>query len=349
MRIGVVGAGKVGKLRAESVKSISELELVGVLEQAPELADAAVTGTGALATSDMDAFLGKNPEIVIISTPPHTHRELAEKAFSAGAHVLCEKPLAHSVEDGRAMVDAANKADRRLATGFNFRYYPFVKVVREAVDRGQIGKITHVRAFGGHNGLHNFSAEWQYKMPHSGGGAMMDIGIHITDLARYFLNDIVQVSGVMSETVWNVDGSEDNAMAVFRNPEGVPASYHATWYEWKGYRTWIEVYGDKGMARGAYAPMQSLIITRDETGRTRKKRRFFPEVRVREKLKSWQATALLSFEEELRDFVAKIRHGYDAPLADGHDGLRALEVSEAVRESTRSGQTVHLEPLGRMA
>ena len=348
MRIGLIGAGKVGRLRAETVKRAAAHDLVAVLDVSANAAQAVTAGTQAVATTDMAAFLDCKPEIIFISTPPHTHRSHAEAAFAAGAHVFCEKPLAHTVEDGRAIVEAAKKANRRLATGFNLRYYPFVKVVRDAVDRGLIGKITHVRAFGGHNGLHNFSADWQYKQPHSGGGAMMDVGIHITDLVRYFLTDITRVSGVMSETVWNVPGSEDNAIAVFSNSEGIAASYQATWYEWQGYRTWIEVYGDKGMARGAYAPMQTLVISRDETGRTTRKKRYFPEIMVREKLKTWQSTALLSFEEELRDFVRQIGNEGEFPLADGHDGLRSLEVAQAVRDSTATGKTIHLEPLGRM-
>lgn len=348
MKIGVIGAGKVGKLRAASVKSAADHDLVAVLDISEDAARRVTEGTDALVTTDRDAFLATTPDIVFVSTPPHTHREHTEAAFAAGAHVFCEKPMAHTVEDGRAMVEAANAAGRRLAVGFNLRYYPFVKVVREAVDRGLIGNITHVRTFGGHNGLHNFSADWQYKMPESGGGAMMDIGIHITDLARYFLGDITQVSGSMSESVWHVDGSEDNAMALFRNADGIPASYQALWYEWKGYRSWVEVYGDRGMARGAYAPMQTLVITRDENGKTSKSRRFFPEIMLREKLKTWESTALLSFEEELRDFVRQIEQGYEVPLADGHDGLRSLEVAQAVRESSRTGQTVHLDPLGRM-
>lgn len=335
-------------MRADTVKKATEHDLVAVLDVSLENANAIASGTGATPTGDLDTFLKQDPEIVFVSTPPHTHREYAEAAFAAGTHVFCEKPLAHTVEDGRAIVEASQKAGRRLATGFNLRYYPFVKVVREAVDRGLIGKITHVRAFGGHNGLHNFSADWQYKQPHSGGGTMMDIGIHITDLARYFLNDITQVSGAMSEAVWNVSGFEDNAIAVFRNDDGVAASYQSTWYEWKGYRSCIEVYGDRGMAQGTYAPMQTLVITRDQNGRTRKHRKFFPEIIIREKLKSWQSTAVLSFEEELRDFVRTINNDGVFPVADGHDGLRSLEVAQAVRESSETGKTVRLQPLGRM-
>jgi len=349
MRVGIIGAGKIGKLRVHAVKEDPGTELVAVFDISKELADSAVDGTSAQAFTDMDSFMGVDMDAVIVSTPPHLHEEACVAAFQKGCHVLCEKPMSNTAKGGQAIVDAAKAADKILAVGFNLRYYPFVSFVRDAVDAGKIGKIDHVRIFGGHNGLHNFSAEWQYKQPHSGGGAMMDIGIHMTDLARYFLGEVTQVYGVMSENVWNVKGSEDNAMAVFKSPEGIAASYHATWTEWKGYKSYVEVYGDRGMARGAYAPMQNLLISKETSdGPAKKTRKFYPEIMVREKLKTWESTCLMSFQDELRDFQKMVSGDYKVPLADGHAGLRSLELSEAVRESTRTGEVVNLKNIGDM-
>ena len=175
---------------------------------------------------------------------------------------------------------------------------------------------------------------------------MMDVGIHTSDLARYILGEVASVYGFMSESVWHVTGSEDNAVAIFLSPSGVPATYHATWSEWKGYQTYVEVYGTHGMVRGSYAPMQNLLITQDKPGAPRKKiRRFYPEIMIREKLKSWKTTALLSFKEELRDFIARISGTRGLPLANGNDGVRALELAAAVRQSTQSKEVVHLPPL----
>jgi predicted dehydrogenase len=347
MRIGVVGAGKIGSMRVQTVKENSETELAAVLDINPALAEQAVAGTSAPALTELNAFLESQMDAVVVSTPPHLHEDACIGAFEQGRHVLCEKPLSNSVAACRRIVDAAIAANKILAVGFNLRYYPFVKFVRRAVDSGAIGKVDHIRVFGGHDGLHNFSGDWQYKMPESGGGAMMDIGIHMSDLARYFLGEITEVSGVMSEKVFALQGSEDNAMAVFRSPEGVPASYHATWTEWKGYRTFVEVYGDKGMARGAYAPMQNLLIV-NENGRQKKVHRFYPKIMIREKLKSWKSTALISFMEELRDFLEMTAGKVDVPLADGYDGLRSVELAAAVRESTLESRVVKLPALGRM-
>lgn len=348
MRFGVVGAGKIGSLRIRTVIDHPSLELGAVLDISEQAAARAVKGTAARPCTNLSDFLDSDLDAVIVSTPLHLHEDACIGAFEKGAHVLCEKPLANSVESARTIVSAAVKADRILAVGFNLRFYPMIKFARHAVDSGAIGNVTHVRVFGGHNGIHNFVDDWEYKRPESGGGAMMDIGIHMTDLARYFLGEITSVYGHMSESVWHVDGSEDNAIAIFKNPQGIAASYHTTWSEWKGYKSHVEIYGDNGMVRAAYAPMQNLLISNTTKGKMRKVRKFYPEVILREKFRSWQTTALMSFKEEMADFLRLIDGDHDVAIADGHAGLRSVEIANAVRVSSETGSPVELENIGNM-
>jgi predicted dehydrogenase len=240
------------------------------------------------------------------------------------------------------MVAEAGAKGVTLAVGFNHRYYPSIAFLKDAVDAGQIGTIDHLRVFGAHDGLHNFRADWQYRAPASGGGAMMDVGIHMTDLARYLVGEITEVYGCATEDVLSVSGSEDNAVAVFRSHKGIPITYQASWTEWRGYKFYVDVYGDRGMVRGYYAPMFNLLVTQPEPGGPRKKvRRFYPEIMVREKLRSWESTALKSFEDEWQDFLRMIR-GEPGNNADGMAGLRAVEIAHAVYQSSRSREAVHL-------
>ena len=349
MKIGIIGAGTIGQLRIQSVRENPSTELAAVLDVSAPVADRAVSGTNARACKDLASFLDIDMDAVIVSTPPHLHEEACVASLERGRHVLCEKPLSNTVDAGRRIVDAALKANKVLAVGFNMRYYPCVKFVKDAIVQGRIGRLDHLRVFGGHDGLSNFRADWQYRAPESGGGAMMDVGIHMSDLARYLLGEVTTVYGFMSESIWKVPGSEDNAVAVFLSSEGIPATYHATWDEWKGYQIYIEAYGTQGMVRGSYAPMYNLLITQDRPGGPRKKtHRYYPEIMIREKVKSWKSTALLSFKEELRDFLSTTNGVVDVPLADGYAGLRALEVAAAVRQCTLKKEVVQLPPLGRM-
>ncbi len=349
MRLGVVGAGTIGRLRADSIREGPGTELVAVCDVSPAAAANAVKGSSAVATPDMEAFLRVPMDAVVISSPIQLHESQCVAAFDRGLHVLCEKPLSNTIASCERIIEAAQRANRILAVGFNLRYYPAMQYVRDVVDAGRIGPIDHVRIFGGHDGLANFRADWQYRAPVSGGGAMMDVGIHMSDLARYFLGEITDVYGMMSESVWNVPGSEDNAVAVFRNAAGIAATYEATWTEWKGYQAAIEVYGPLGMVRGSYAPMSNVLITHSKPGapRTTERRRYL-DVMVREKLKSWTSTTRLTFDGELADFLARIAGRPSGALADGYAGLRALQMADAVRRSSATREAVHLAPLGSM-
>jgi len=281
-------------------------------------------------------------DAIVVSTPVHLHEEVALAALAAGKHVLCEKPLSNTVASCRAVVDAARRHGRTLAVGFNHRYYPSMRFVKQAVDEGRIGEVDHLRVFGGHDGLRNFRAEWMYKRPESGGGAMMDVGIHMTDLSRFIVGEVVEVYGVARSKVWNVEGSEDNAIAIFKSARGVPVFYQATWTEWRGYRCYLDVYGSRGMVRGYYAPMFNLLVTQEKPGGPRRRsRRFYPEIIVREKVRGWRSTTLLSFQEELADFLRMIA-GQPVPLADGWAGLRAVEIADAVYQSAATGLAVSL-------
>lgn len=337
MRIGVIGAGVIGELRALSVASNDSTELVFLVDvdqaRGKSIADRLKTA----AAADFREAIGTHrPDAVIVSSPVHLHEEMCQAAFDQGCHVLCEKPLSNSFASSRRIYDAAVTASRTLAVGFNFRFYPCMRFVRDCVRDGRLGELDHVRVFGGHDGLANFRQDWMYRAELSGGGAMMDIGIHLTDLARFLVGEIAEVSAVTTNAVWQVPGSEDNAMAVLTTATGLPVSYHATWNEWTRYRVQVDVYGRLGMARGSYAPMFNELVTHDKPGaRRRRQVKRYPEFVVREKLKGWQSTTAITFREELAAFL-KMIEGQSVDLADGWAGVRAVEVAEAAYASSRS-------------
>ncbi len=349
MRIGVIGAaGKIGQMRVETIVTNPRTELAAVMDLSLEKAKE--NAHGAPAFTALDDFLGTKMDAVVISTPSHVREELCAAAFKAGLHVLTEKPLSNTVEGARRIVAAAKAAGRHIGAGFNMRYYPSFAYVKDVVSSGQIGEIDHIRIYGGHAGLTNFTHDWEYKSAFSGGGAMWDVGIHMSDLGRHLMGEVTRVSGVATNKVWGVEGSEDNAMAVLTAPSGVSAVYQATWNDWTGYMSKVEVFGTKGMVRGAYAPMRNDLIVMDGPGSPQRRttKRYF-DIAVREKLKSWKTTAVLSFADELSDFLALVEGKTDGlRIADGHAGLRAIEIADAVKRSGGTGQPVELEDLGPM-
>ena len=346
MRIAVIGMGVIGRVRAETVAEHPDTELVAVMDLDAAAAEGVAKAFKAKAYTDYKALLDAGGlDAVIISSPIQVHEEQCMDALDAGCHVLCEKPLAPSSAAGRRIFDRAREKGKQLAVGFNHRYYPSIQYLKKCLDDGLIGKLDHVRIYGGHDGLNNFRADWMYKGEVCGGGAMMDAGIHMTDLARFVVGEIDEVYGVATNDIWKVEKSEDNAMALFKSTAGPTVQYQATWTEWKGYHFFVEAYGDLGMVRGYYAPMYNLLVTHDKPGGPRvKKRRFYPEIILREKLKGWQSTSKLTFQQELVDFLARLDGGKGA-LANGWDGVRSVEIAEAVYRSHREGNAIRLSPV----
>ena len=280
-------------------------------------------------------------DAVIISSPVQLHEQMCVEAMEAGCHVIVEKPLSNSLESCERILEAAKKHDRTLTVGFNHRFYPSVKFLKGCLEATKIGRIDHLRVFGGHDGLANFRQDWMYKEV-SGGGATMDVGSHMADLAHYIAGDIQEVYSAIDNRVWNVAGSEDNAMAIFKTSEGVPIYYQATWNEWRGYHIYVDVYGDKGMVRAYYAPMFNLLVTMDEPGAARKKTyKTYPEIILREKLFGWQTTTKRTFDDELKEFLRMVK-GEAGRMADAWAGFRAVEIANAVQTSSRTGQPVTL-------
>ncbi len=345
MRFGLIGAGGIGKIRAEAIAKSPVCELVAVSDLDETRARTAAPGAKYYADAN-DVIAAQKVDAIIISTPPPLHEPLAIAAAKAGKHVLVEKPMAATPEACERMIAAALAAGTLLTVGYNHRYFEALKLVRDVVASGEIGKLSHVRAYTGHAGLAEFKAPWMYDKDVMGGGALMDNGTHVVDLVRYIMGDPTEVVGFATNKVWHL-GVEDEGIALLRTAEGTTASIEASWHEWRGYRFHIEAYGDRGMARAYYAPMMAMVIKLDKPGGNKTvQRHFYPKAIIREKLKGWQSTVIQTFIEELSDFVAAAKgEEHSSRIAVADDGLRAVQIAHATYASEKDRSAVKLAPL----
>ena len=170
----------------------------------------------------------------------------------------------------------------------------------------------------------------------------MDNGIHLLDLTRHVLGEVKSVMGSYSENTWNIPGCENNGFALLRSTEGKPATIQASWTEWRGYHFSVAAYGTKGAAWGYYAPMAGMVVTVDKASAATKKRyELFPRINVMEKARGWQWNVVQTFVSEYADFKRLIE-GQRGTIAEGFDGLRAVEIAQAVRTSYDEERAVQL-------
>jgi predicted dehydrogenase len=330
MRIGLIGCGDIGRLRARALSRARGLRLAVVSDLDQDRARAVAATHGAAVADEWRALARRDDvDAVIVSTPPSLHAEMCIEALEAGKHVLCEKPLGRTPVECREIIRAAERAGRFLATGFNYRFYPSIRKARALLEAGVIGELDHVRAFSGYSAAAH-SHPWLHDPAVMGGGALRDNGIHLIDLTRYFLGEVSEVKGFASDSVWRFAGCEDNGFAIFRSPEGRVATLHASWTEWRGYRFLIEIYGTRGCIRAWCFPMLvQLTQGGPPSGRMARKHYVFPLTQIAERLLSYRWLVTQSFVLEL-DAFARAVTGEPTSLATGRDGLRSVEIAHAV-------------------
>jgi predicted dehydrogenase len=242
MKVGIVGCGLIGRKRA---RALGEGKLVACSDAVFDRAQALAAEHGAQAVADWREMV-KRPEvqIVVVAT---THDWLAPvtlAAVEAGKHVLVEKPAARRAGELEVVVQAASARGVLVRVGFNHRYHPALYKAHQMFVDGAVGPLMYLRARYGHGGRVGYDKEWRARPEVSGGGELIDQGMHLIDLARWFAGEFVQVDGLAGRWFWNMP-VDDNAFLLLRTAEKKVAFMHCSCSEWKNLFS-FEVFGRDG-------------------------------------------------------------------------------------------------------
>ena len=276
------------------------------------------------------ADIVNDPEIdaVYISTTNELHRDQTLAAARAGKHILCEKPLAMSLEDARGMVKAAKDAGVVMATNHHLRNAATHGAMRAAIKAGRIGKPLSARVFHAVY-LPPHLQGWRLDKPESGGGVILDITVHDADTLRFVLDDNpVEAIAFSQAGGMGKAGLEDAVMGVLRFGNGVIAEFHDG-FTTKYAETGLEVHGTDGSLIGRNVMSQraaGTVTLRDANG----------EQELSLDHRNLYETALAAFHAAIA--------GKGQPSATGEDGVWSLATGLAVVEAARTGRTVSIEP-----
>jgi predicted dehydrogenase len=238
--VAIVGCGLIGQKRA---KALAGARLIACADVVRERAEAlARTVSGAAAGDDWRAMVARpDVDLVVVATTNESLTEIARGAVLAGKHVLVEKPAARSVGELDALIGAATEKRRLVRVGFNHRYHPALQKARELIDSGVAGELMFVRGRYGHGGRIGYEGEWRANPDLSGGGELIDQGVHLIDLSRWFLGEFATVSGFAHTYFWQMP-VDDNAFMLLRTARDQAASLHVSCTEWKNLFS-LEIYG----------------------------------------------------------------------------------------------------------
>lgn len=246
LRVGIVGAGKIGYKRAEIILALGVDKVVGVYDINKANMKLVQDLTGAKAYNSWPALV-KDPNIdcVIVATYHKILPKITITALKAGKHVLAEKPLGNNVREAKMILEAANKNYKVLKVGFNHRFHPAVAKAYELVKKNAIGKILYIRSVYGHGGRKNYDLEWRVQPKFTIGGEMYDQGSHIIDLANWFVGNFKKVFANKQNYFWKKTPLEDNAFCQLVSKTGQTVFFQVSLTQWKN-KFSFEIYGDRG-------------------------------------------------------------------------------------------------------
>ena len=330
MKIGILSfAHHHGEAHISNLRRIEGVELLGVADNEPMRGQRIAAQHQALYFHTYEDLLEAKPEGVIICTENNRHRPVVEMAAARGIHVLCEKPLATTLEDAHAIVDACDKAGVILMTAFPLRFSAPLLEIKARLDNGDFGDVYCFNATN-QGELPTKYRAWFADPELAGGGAIMDHTVHLVDIMRWLLGSEVETMYARSNKIFHADevDVETGALEMLTFKNEVFATIDASWSRPQYWPTWGGLGFEMVTQRGAVivdAFRQNLNVFRHE----------------------WQSSRWLPWGSDANhamvgEFTASIRENRP-PRVTGIDGLRAVEATLAAYESVRTGQTVQVK------
>lgn len=332
-KVAIIGAGLQAKRRLPAILEDKDYFVSWIIDLVRERADKLAKSCRAKTHTDWKkAINDKEVDIVVVLTYPDSHAEISIAAMKSGKDVLCEKPISKTESEAEEMVKVAKKTKKILKTGFNHRHHSAIYEAYRLFQEKTIGKPLFGRGRYGIAGRKGLEKEWRSDPEIIIGGQFMDQGIHLVDLFRWFLGEVDKATGFVSTNYWPIAPQEDNGFALLHHTNGVVSSIHSSLTQWINLFE-FEIYGEKGSITvsglgGTYGVEKLIVSTHDPDGPF-----------------SYKTTEFrggdISWKKEWEEFIKAVKTRQE-PLANSFDGLKSLEVVNAVYQSSKTGRTITL-------
>jgi predicted dehydrogenase len=319
--------GKVGILRLGIINRHPDLKLCAICDvkktHGPEF-------TGYDFYENYPDLLKSDIDAVFVATLNKFSPEIVVAALQHHKHVFCEKPPGRTVSDVEAIQSAEKKSNGCvLKFGFNHRYHGAVMEAKKIITSGEFGKILWMRGIYGKSGGNNFEKEWRNNRELSGGGILLDQGIHMLDLFRYFMGDFSEIKSFVKTAYWDID-VEDNAFALMRTRNNQVALLHSSSTQWK-HTFLLEIYLENG-----YVTIQGILSQTRSYGPGEKlitaKRQFEDTVQAvgnpAETITAYDQDR--SWDLEVDEFVQCIKNHEPVKNGNSADALQVMKLVQAV-------------------
>ncbi len=342
VRVGIIGCGKITE-RASLPNLVNYKDKAKVVclcdivkSKAEDLRKKFELGSVGIVTDWKKLVKRSDVDVVFVNTPNYLHEEMTVGAASNKKHVLVEKPITISVEAADNMLKAAKKAGVFLMVEQTQRFDPVHQAAKKVIDSGVLGKIHNIRGRIGHAGPEYWSegkAHWFYDKKKSGGGCMIDIGVHIADLVRWFKGKKVTEVFATIQTLEKKLPVDDNATVLLRFEDGTKGELECSWTT-RPYEVLTYVYGEKGKLITSIGSKQPVVLTIAKTGAGEG-----PNCTLREEFPQLGPGG--GWENAVHYFIDCVTKGKE-PFVSGEEGRETIKVILAAYESHKKGKWVKI-------
>ncbi len=352
MNIALIGSGKVAHLHAKAAQQTGTL--VAVCGRNPDNTTAFARQYGIRGyTNVTDMVLRERVDVCVVCTPHPAHREPTVEALEAGANVLVEKPLASSLEDCDAMLEAALRTGKILGTVSQRRFYEPCQRVRNAIDAGKIGSpaLGVAQLLGWRNEAYYRSDVWRGTWAGEGGGVLVNQAPHQLDLLLWYMGEAVEVFGAWANINHPYIEVEDTALAIVRFRNGGLGNLILSNSQQPGLYGKVHIHGTTGASVGVQTDGGAMFIAGQTPILEPPVNDMWTVPGEENQLPVWVAedaarflaidTMTHYFAEQLRDFCRAVAENRP-PLVTGEDGRRVVQLFQAVYESQQTGLAVKL-------
>lgn len=340
VQVAVIGCGKIAQIRhIPEYAENPNAKLIGFYDLNKERAGELAELYGGKAYTSVEELLADEAvDAVSVCVANHMHAEITVRALEAGKHVLCEKPMATTLEDCEAMVRAARDNHKNLMIGQNQRLAKAHVKAKELLEKGEIGKVITFKTTFGHGGPESWSIDagknsWFFDKKRAAMGAMADLGVHKTDLIQYLLDTRVEKATAKiaaldkRDSEGNLIGVDDNALCIYQMENGVMGTMTASWTYYGEEDNTTVLYGTEGIMKLYDDPKYSIVVIKKNGERI-----FYDIDRIQTNDNQTKSGVIDAFIESVVE--------NKKPLIDGEDVLAAMKAVFASIVSSEEEQTV---------
>jgi predicted dehydrogenase len=345
---GMIGCGMISRFHAKAIADIRGAKLVACYDTVPAAADRLAEETGCRAYHDLKKMLADDRvDIVTIGTPSGAHLEPALAAAQAGKHIIVEKPLEVTLKRCDKIIEACDKSGVVVSTIFPSRFHESSQLIKKAVDKGRFGRLTIGDAYVKWYRTQEYydSGAWRGTWKLDGGGALMNQAIHSVDLLVWLMGPVAEISAHTATLAHERIEVEDVAMAALRFENGALGVIEATTAAYPGALKRIEIHGSHGSA----VLEEEDITTWDFARQTPADAKLLERMRGKTETGGGAAdpTAIghHGHTSQFNDVLKALKKG-TAPLVDGPEGRRSVEVILGIYKSAETGKSISL-PLAK--